>query len=77
MKKMDNNQKAIVYHIRRGATLHVNDQNNTAALTYPDGKYVAANYDAVMALIENEVLVATPDGKDLQLNVKALTLAAV
>lgn len=72
---MDNNQKAIVYHIRQGAALHVNDDNRTAALTYTDGKYVAANYDAVMTLIDNEVLTETPNGQ-LQLNLKALTLVA-
>jgi hypothetical protein len=72
---MDNNQKAIVFHVRNGATLHVNDENHTAAVTYTDGKYVAINYEAVLALIDNEVLVETPDG-GLCLNLKALTLTA-
>jgi hypothetical protein len=74
-KAMDNNQKAIVYHIRRGATLNVIDENHTASLTYSDGKYVAANYDAALALMDKGVLVETPDGK-LQLDMKALSLTA-
>ncbi len=53
---MNTNQKAILCYIKKGATLHVSNDNRVASVIYPDGRNIPVNADAAVELIEDGVL---------------------
>ncbi len=51
------NHQAILYHIRKGASLRLSPDNRIASVVYPDGRDVPVNADAATELVEHNVLV--------------------
>jgi hypothetical protein len=60
---MDTNRQAILFHLKKGASLKIALNNPQVAFVfYPDEKYVPVNADTAAALIEEGNLIEVNPG---------------